>query len=266
MPPRRRIHTAKSLVARLRALVRRTGRDQMPEHEFVRATGISPHHIGAHFGTYGALRAAAGLRPAVNVKIDNDTLLRRLRDACLKAGRIPPNSHLQRFGASAKQTYYTRWDDWRGTLAALRDWAVTNDPEFPYLPLLTKKADGRRSSGKPEPRYGAPLQIGPLLHEPTNELGVVALFAGLANTLGFGIERLQPGFPDCEAKQRVHGGWRRVRIEFEYQSRNFQRHNHDPAGCDLIVCWEDNWPEAPLEVIELKSRVRGLGASFRAGG
>ena len=69
-----------------------------------------------------------------------------------------------------------------------------------------------------------------------------------------------------DTTQRVHGGWRRVRIEFEYQSRNFQRHNHDPAGCDLIVCWEDNWPEAPLEVIELKSRVRGLGASFRAGG
>ena len=25
--------------------------------------------------------------------------------------------------------------------------------------------------------------------------------------------------------------------------------------CDLIVCWEHNWPECPLEVIELKSLV-----------
>jgi hypothetical protein len=44
----------------------------------------------------------------------------------------------------------------------------------------------------------------------------------------------------------------RVKIEFEFESRNFLRHNHDPELCDVIVCWEDNWPDAPLEVIELK--------------
>jgi hypothetical protein len=46
-----------------------------------------------------------------------------------------------------------------------------------------------------------------------------------------------------------------VKIEFEYESRNFLRHMHDPNGCDLIVCWEHNWPECPLEVIELKKAV-----------
>jgi hypothetical protein len=30
-------------------------------------------------------------------------------------------------------------------------------------------------------------------------------------------------------------------------------HGHPPDGCDLIVCWEHNWPESPLEVVELKS-------------
>jgi hypothetical protein len=48
------------------------------------------------------------------------------------------------------------------------------------------------------------------------------------------------------------GRWQRVRIEFEYQSRNFLTHMHPLSGCDLIVCWENNWPECPLEVIELK--------------
>jgi len=33
---------------------------------------------------------------------------------------------------------------------------------------------------------------------------------------------------------------------------------HDPAACDLIVCWEHNWPECPLEVIELRSVVDRL--------
>jgi hypothetical protein len=47
----------------------------------------------------------------------------------------------------------------------------------------------------------------------------------------------------------------RVKIELEYQSRNFLKHMHDLAGCDLIVCWEHNWPECPLEVLELRKEI-----------
>jgi hypothetical protein len=43
-----------------------------------------------------------------------------------------------------------------------------------------------------------------------------------------------------------------VRIEIEFLSRNFLQHFHDPKECDLIVCWENNWAECPLEVVELK--------------
>ena len=30
-------------------------------------------------------------------------------------------------------------------------------------------------------------------------------------------------------------------------------HGHDPAGCDVLVCWRHNWPECPpeLEVLAL---------------
>lgn len=49
-----------------------------------------------------------------------------------------------------------------------------------------------------------------------------------------------------------------MRIEFEYRSRNFREHRHDPADCDLIVCWEHDWPGAPVEVLKLKSAGAGL--------
>jgi hypothetical protein len=63
-------------------------------------------------------------------------------------------------------------------------------------------------------------------------------------------------FPDCEGKRRVGPReFEHVRIEFEFQSRNY---NHDPEGCEVIVCWEDNWPECPLEVIELRTAVKAL--------
>jgi hypothetical protein len=104
------------------------------------------------------------------------------------------------------------------------------------------------------PMYGAMTGGRPMVCGPTNESGVIFLFGGLAERLGFLVLRIQTEFPDCEA-WRVVGEDRlqKVRIEFEYASRNFWSHGHDPAGCDLIVCWEDNWPECPVEVVELKS-------------
>jgi hypothetical protein len=58
--------------------------------------------------------------------------------------------------------------------------------------------------------------------------------------------------------------WESVRIEFEYRSRNFHEHGHDPAGCDVVVCWEHDWPGCPVEVLELRgavARLRGGGTS-----
>jgi hypothetical protein len=79
----------------------------------------------------------------------------------------------------------------------------------------------------------------------------------VAERLGFQMLRIQTEFPDGEALRRVsENRLQQVKLEFEHQSRNFLYHNHDAAKCDLIVCWEHNWPECPLEVLELKTAIR----------
>jgi len=98
-------------------------------------------------------------------------------------------------------------------------------------------------------------------YAPTNELGVVYLFALLAPRLGFkGIEKIQSGFPDCTARRRTGDGDKLVRIEFEYRSSSFRAHRHDAKQCDCVVCWVHDWPDVPrrVEIIELRSKV-GLG-------
>lgn len=97
----------------------------------------------------------------------------------------------------------------------------------------------------------------PLDYAPDNEQGVVFLFSHVARKRhGLRVERVQTGFPDCIAYQ----GTKRIRIEFEFKSRNFRTHGHNAKGCDLIVCWEHNWPGKPehLQVMELR-REFGLG-------
>ena len=109
---------------------------------------------------------------------------------------------------------------------------------------------------------GPRIPLESLSHAPVNEAGVLFLFALMARDLGFVVESLKAGYPDCEAKRLIPPDtWQTVRIEFEYMSRNFRDHRHDPAGCDIIVCWIHNWEECPknIEVIALKEKIAPLG-------
>jgi hypothetical protein len=113
------------------------------------------------------------------------------------------------------------------------------------------------------PIYGPPMVTGPLACGPTNENGVIYLFGSLALQLGFVVMKVQTEFPDCEALRHIGDNrWQHVRIEFEYESRNFLKHMHDPKGCDVIVCWKDNWRESPLEVVELREIIKCIGRAM----
>jgi len=89
--------------------------------------------------------------------------------------------------------------------------------------------------------FGDKVQFKSLSCAPVNELGVVYLFGVLHDTFDFQIESIQAGFPDCLARRRIGANrWEEVRIEFEYESRSFVAHRHDPTGVDVIVCWKHN--------------------------
>ncbi|MBX3387985.1 MAG: hypothetical protein KF691_00875 [Phycisphaeraceae bacterium] len=112
----------------------------------------------------------------------------------------------------------------------------------------------RRRQRKTEAARGMPLLGRAMGTEPVNEQGVVALFGEMAKELGFVIDRIGTRFPDCVAHRKVGGEWRMVRIEFEFLSSRF---DHDPEGCDLVVCWKNDWPGCPVKVLALEEKVRG---------
>lgn len=114
----------------------------------------------------------------------------------------------------------------------------------------------KHTSDRPEVIEGAPL-----LYAPQNELGVVFLFSHLAKKWRLRIEEIKSSYPDCIAYQKIRGKEKRIRIEFEYKSKNFKGHRHDPNKCDWIVCWEHNWPDAPQN-IEIKELRREFGLGF----
>ena len=135
--------------------------------------------------------------------------------------------------------------------------APTAAPQFaPQLNPPWPALGGRAS--------GPALAFRAMTHAPVNELGVVLLFGMVAEELGYAVDSIGAAFPDCAAKRLVAHGpraadqrWEPVRIEFEYRSRAFLYHGHDANACDVVVCWEHDWPDCPLEVLELKAVTGG---------
>lgn len=133
----------------------------------------------------------------------------------------------------------------------------------PLWGLETREASllrRKRTLLRDRPVYGAPAQAGWLAHAPLSEAGVAVAFGMMADLLGMQVVRVQTEFPDCEVLCEMEPGkWQRLRVEFEFESRNFVRHGHDADGCDIIVCWVHNWTACParIEVVEL-SRLMGM--------
>ncbi len=103
-------------------------------------------------------------------------------------------------------------------------------------------------------RNGQDRVIGDLLnfrgmaHAPTNEQGVVALFATVARDLNLYIEDIGTSHPDCTVRRFNGNGWERLSVEFEFEAKGFDRGKRDPLLADMIVCWVSNWIDKPAEI------------------
>jgi hypothetical protein len=97
-----------------------------------------------------------------------------------------------------------------------------------------------------------------MVYAPQTESGVLFLFGKVAEDLNMYIEELRPEAPDAIARRFTGKGWERLRVEFEQRSSDFKQRSRDADSCDLIICWEHDWPTCPLEVIELRDRIREL--------
>ena len=240
--------------------------------------GVHDSYVRKHFLTYKRALEECGMkREGKGYKISPEELFRDWAEMVRKLGKVPNINEYDMLSRYSHRPLMSRFGSWRMAQMGLLALAQENGWEVQWkeeVEMLRAYLDGTNAQGKTyrrqpcalrsaqpnrilkdRPTYGPPLVRTPLAHGPTNEQGVLFLFGAMAEELGFQVTRIQIGFPDCEAMREVAPGvWQPVKIELENESRNFVTHMHDPKGCDLILCWIDNWPECPLEVIELRSK------------
>jgi hypothetical protein len=240
--------------------------------------GISRHVLADRCGSLGKALTAVGLKAiGAGLTHTDSILLLDWAEVTRKLGKIPSSGEYLKAGCFSLVPFLTRYRHWKRIPQAFAKFICESRREREWQDVLEligvheiapgpgKKGKFRRalrSTVLPgRPIYGDPLTWPELAYEPVNEAGVVFAFGAVARRLGFIVLRLQTEFPDCEAMWRVaRGQWQRVRIEFEFESRNFLKHKHDPKGCDVIVCWVHNWAECPpnIVVVELSKVMRDM--------
>ena len=89
---------------------------------------------------------------------------------------------------------------------------------------------------------------------------MIFLFSKIHDSLGINIEAIQAAFPDAKGRRKTAKGWEDIWIEFEFKSSHFKAHKHPAEECDIIVCWEHDWKDCPIEVVELKKEIATLKA------
>lgn len=263
------------IIAEIQRVALELGTDTLPRSTFKSNSNVSEWQILKHFENWNEAVEAAGLKPILDFKrIDDDTLFQEMLSVFIQNGGICTRTKfdkLCKYSADVYKRHFGRWDN---VLLAFREWLGTSGESFPYIDQLPKKAeaieptsvtaDSKYSYSEPTTKgtvYGRFLNFRGLQHEPINEQGVVFLFGMVCFELGFAVEAVQTGYPDCEAKRRIknkRGEWQKVRVEFEYRSCEFRNHGHNPDDCDIIVCWIHDWKACPLEVLELRTAIKEL--------
>ena len=246
---------------------------------------LSISSISYHFGSLGNALEAAGLERTKSYDhfvgrgkvISDESLFQSLLAVENKIGHEPGHNEYLACGEYSNRPFRKRFGKWKDVLAHYRKWKADKSIEIEKGAIYSEPQEGgkvlEQKTGNfvkmhltvdrkpPGQLYGEAIDFRGLRHAPINEHGVVYLFGMVSKELGFYVEALQQGFPDCEGKylyDRKKNLWAKARIEFEYKASSFKEHGHDTKQCDFIVCWINDWPDCPINVIELKTQILKL--------
>ena len=249
--------------------------------ELLEMKRLSQYDVRKHFGVYASALHACGLQGrGPGYELNMRQLFMDWAEVTRRAGRVPTVGDYELHSKYSLKPLMRQFGAWPRVAEGMAQYARQNGLEEDGKDVLEVvsnhlEARGRRAGSskwslrsglmpilrpglmRGEPVYGPPTVDAELMLAPTNEQGVVFLFGAVARKLGFVVLRIQTEYPDCEALREMEAGlWQRIKIEFEYESRNFLIHGHRPEKCHLIVCWRHNWEESPVEVLELSSAIR----------
>jgi hypothetical protein len=268
-----------TIISEIKAIAIKLNQKRLRKIDFAQNSDISISAVRYHLGNWNDALIAAGLEPlteedkSIEIKdrltIEDNVLLVELLKLFYKNGKITYDI-INRDNEYSTKPYTKRW----GSIQMALDEAIKRanegiidikddeiNIEIDDYKKIRYENGFIKNKKKTKEIFGQPIDFRGLRFAPINEQGVVYLFGMISSEIGFYIESIRTGFPDCEGKRcfdKKNNLWEHVKIEFEFKSSNFIQHGHNPDECDVIVCWQNDWNDCPIEVIELKEEIRKL--------
>lgn len=254
-----------SLLNELKRVAKKLDKDTLTQREYMQHARTNRSTIIRRFGSWNSALKKAGLLKSAIMNISDEDLFAEIGNLWDRLGRQPTQRDMKRLGKFSESPYVRKFGSWLKAVEEFTKWknknGVDGSKDLQEISPDILPDQQKKSHRAKKIEYGEPIDFLGLRHAPLNEQGVVYLFGMLSRQLGFVIEAVRTDFPDCEGKREIRGKkgkWERVAIEFEYKSSNFKEHGHNPDECDVIVCWENDWKECPLEVISLKEIMKKI--------
>jgi hypothetical protein len=223
------------LLDAVRAAVNAAGGYRITKRKFLDDSGMKPCDIYRHFANWEETLRAAGFNfERYNGIIEPERLLTDWASVARKLKHLPSRREYEVHGEFHAHTFWNNFGPWGKmpevfrTFAAERpgweDVLALKSPspcrEARYSKRRRSRAKARATLRERIPRRlsgthsrdtaprsngrvvcGARLEMGAFRYAPVNEQGVSMLFAVLAERLGYVIEGVRAGFPDCEARK-----------------------------------------------------------------
>ena len=265
--------TKESLDEQIREAFKALHVDELGFDTFNKHTKISARIVRNHYDNWSDACKANGLKSGtVQDTVPIETLANDFLSVVLDDGAIPSLHRLIRLAKRGERVFSKKhggYDSFkRKAIEYLFTASLVKNSET--LEMLQTELRSLQAKSISEPpikairphEHGRMLGFRAFAYAPTYENEVVAMFGAIAHEIGFEIVSNRSEFPDCKANRRVEGSarerYRECMIEFELRSSHFKAHKHPVSGCDLIVCWEHDWKDCPLEVLELKTKIEKM--------
>jgi hypothetical protein len=268
--------TREECVSEMKRVAYFLGQSYLTRRLYDMHSNINSQRVDKVFGSWGAALAAAeiSLSPHYKREIPLKDLAGNFLSVVKELGKIPTLQQLARRTKPVSDTYSSsvRFGGYSRFKQMAIDFVLSSHTSLSpgIRTILEKELEkiGNHENMKspdisiPPPHHqGRTLNFRAFAYAPTCEHDVVQLFGAIAHELDFEIIGNRSAFPDCEARRKIDGGRERYvkcLIEYEFSSRDYKKHDHPLEGCDLIVCWEHNWSDCPIEVLELSKAIREL--------
>ena len=226
--------TQEEIITTIKSLAKKLGR--IPTYNEVEGmTPLRRRNLRKHFSNFsGALRACGMENPHTGVEVPTAKLFEDWARVARTLKKLPTTKAYRKLGRHSMEAVIRVCGQWSAVPRKMQEYAHKHGLENKWKDVMKMIGERRENDWptdgrmwpipaknrwqfkKDRPVYGPLMSPTAMMHVPTNEAGVLFLFAAMALELGYVATVVRRGFPECEALREISPGrLQRLQIEFE---------------------------------------------------